>query len=169
MRRTRRLIQRERVGSGGVDWTEFFKHARDARPRRVVRAFARRGEGRAFWVEVLAGKDTVKEDFKLVATPKEAKGLDDDGYLRFMQRKADERTGRLEVEWVGGNHFLAKGRGVRSFRLLLDRDMLGEEIHVSFNGKNYTRKPRASVQVLLTEFAERFDRTFLPVADVRVP
>ena len=45
----------------------------------------------------------------------------------------------------------------------------GDPVEVSWNGRTVRRRPRPSRLVLLTEFAERFDRTFLPIAEMRVP
>ena len=82
-----------------------------------------------------------------------------------------ERTARLEVERDGAGGFVAKGKYVRKFRLLLDASMFetGKDVRIVFNGTEYRRKPRPSATVLLTEFVERFDRTFLPVAELRIP
>ena len=41
-------------------------------------------------------------------------------------------------------------------------------LEVTVNGKTRKRKPKPNKQVLLREFAERFDRTFLPVAETIV-
>ena len=97
--------------------------------------------------------------------------MDDMGYLRFMQREAEKRTARLEVSRDGVGRFVAKGKYVRKFRLLLDASMFeaGKDVRVVFNGTEFRRQPRPSTEVLLTEFVERFDRTFLPVAEVRIP
>ena len=166
-----KLIRKERGGFREVDWDKFLAIPRDPRPTRIVRAYARRGEGRAFWVEILTASSKAKENFRLVATPEEAKGLDDKGYLLFMQRKAEERTARLEVERDGAGGFVAAGKYVRKFRLLLDASMFtaGKDVRVVFNGKEFRRTPRPSAAILLKEFVERFDRTFLPVAELRIP
>jgi hypothetical protein len=40
---------------------------------------------------------------------------------------------------------------------------------VTWNGRTRQRKLKASKRVLLQDFAERFDRTFLPVAKFKIP
>ena len=166
-----KLIRKERGGFREVDWDKFLAIPRDPRPTRIIRAYARRGEGRAFWVEILKASSKAKENFRLVATPEEAKGMDDMGYLLFMQRKAEERTARLEIRRDGTGGFVAAGKYVRKFRLLLDASMFtaGKDVRVVFNGKEFRRMPRPSAAILLKEFVERFDRTFLPVAELRIP
>lgn len=61
-------------------------------------------------------------------------------------------------------------RGVKSFRLLLpERALRGtNSLEVLFNGRRLRPRPKPSAEVLLVEFAERFDRRFLPVAEVVV-
>ncbi len=150
---------------------DLFRKTRVPVPQRVVRAYARRGEGRAHWIEVLSADATVKEQFRIVAKASRVKGVDDETYKRFLQEEADKRTARLEVSSDGENRFVAKGLRVRRFRLLLTREMFNPErpVEVVFNGKTFRRKVVPDAGVLAQEFVERFDRTFLPVAEVRVP
>ena len=42
-------------------------------------------------------------------------------------------------------------------------------VKVTWNGRERTRRVDGSAKVLLEEFVERFDRTFLPVAEITVP
>ena len=67
--------------------------------------------------------------------------------------------------------FAARGEGVRSFELLLTPEMLGKKgaVEIKWRGRTVRKTARPDAMVLLAEFAERFDRTFLPVATVRVP
>ena len=55
-------------------------------------------------------------------------------------------------------------------RLLLDRSMFDAKrpLLLVVNGKARKVRVKESAKVLLAEFAERFDRTFLPVAEVLV-
>ncbi|MFQ5845686.1 MAG: hypothetical protein ACE5JG_11940, partial [Planctomycetota bacterium] len=67
--------------------------------------------------------------------------------------------------------FRARGRGVRRFRLLLAEGMFDPDapVEVSFRGRTVRRRVRPSRRVLLEHFAERFDRTFLPLGEVTAP
>ena len=67
--------------------------------------------------------------------------------------------------------FEAKTYRVKRFRILLTPEMIGPDgqVTVTWNGKVVAKKPPVSRQVLAAEFAEHFDRTFLPVAEVTVP
>ena len=60
---------------------------------------------------------------------------------------------------------------MKKFRLLLTADMCGPDgaVEVQWAGKVHKRKAAPSSTVLLREFVERLDRTFLPVAEVTVP
>ena len=156
---------------GSVDWVEFFDTARrDPRPPRVVRLAAREGEGRAFWVDVTRFDRSVKEEFRPEASRSKWNELDDEGRRRFLAGQADEHTARLEVRRAGRNHFEASGRGVERFRLLLTLDDFDprEDVEVRFDGVRKKKRLRPSPTVLMAEFCERFDRTFLPVAELDV-
>ena len=154
-----------------VDWNEFFQtRRRDPRPLRVVRAAAREGEGRAFWVDVTRTDKSVKEEFRLDVSQSKWNELDDEGRRRFLAGQADERTARLEVRRAGRNHFEASGRGVSRFRLLLTLEDFDpkQDVEVRFDGDRTKKRLRPSPTVLMAEFCERFDRTFLPVAELEV-
>jgi dienelactone hydrolase len=170
------LIEFEQLGHAfdatAVDWAGFFGGAvRDPRRSRVVRASAAPNEGRAFWVEILSPDRSVQDTFRLQVQEKEWNALDDDGKRRFMQDEADRRTARLEVEQLAPGRFSAKSRGVRKLRLLLTADMTGNSgaVEVTLDGKARRKTARPDVRVLLLEFVERFDRAFLPVAEVTIP
>ena len=57
---------------------------------------------------------------------------------------------------------------MRRFRLMLTPEMLDEKgaLAVQFNRRKSSKRPKAGKEVLLREFAERFDRTFLPVSEL---
>ena len=67
--------------------------------------------------------------------------------------------------------FEVKTKHIRRVRLLLDATMFepGKKVEAVFNGKNRRKKPLSNNRVLCLEFAERFDRTFLPIAYVDLP
>ncbi|MGH7163238.1 MAG: hypothetical protein ACREID_07125, partial [Planctomycetota bacterium] len=155
-----------------VDWPGYFGGAaRDPRPPRVVRACARPSEGRAFWAEVLAVDPDVQETFALRMSEAAFRALDEEALLRRVQEEADRRTARLEAELLAPGRFRATGERVRKFRLLLAEGMFdpARDVEVDFNGRSYRKRARPDPRVLLVEFAERFDRTFLPVAEITVP
>jgi hypothetical protein len=60
---------------------------------------------------------------------------------------------------------------VKRLRLLLAREMPCPDgaVEVQWAGRTHKRKVAPSAGVLLREFVERFDLTFLPVAEVIVP
>ncbi len=174
--RDAKLLLQSGYGHGfdfaAVDWKAFLASAvRDPHPKRVVRAVANEDEGRSLWVEVLETKSPVKEVFKLQVPQSKWAALGDAGQRRLLQAEADRRTGRLEVHRRGVGRFEARGKGIKRFRLLLPDDAFepGERVEVVFNGRRKRKKVSPSKQTLLREFAERFDRTFLPVVEVVIP
>lgn len=157
-----------------VDWRAFLgASVRSATPIQVVRTFARPGEGRAFWVEVTGAERGVQEDVPLRVDEADWKRLQaDDAAMRaFLDAEAARRTARLQVTRAGGNRFDAEGTRVRALRLRLSLDMFdpSQPVEVRFAGRTHRRRLAPSALVLLTEFAERFDRTFLPVAEMTIP
>jgi dienelactone hydrolase len=154
-----------------VDWAALFADARrEPRPERVVRASARKGEGRAFWIEVEAYSPSVDEVFTPVITGLRWESLTDDEQRRFLAREAEKRTSRLEAQRAATGPFNASSRGVDRWRLLLTADDFDpkRDVEISWNGDTLKKRVRPSAAVLLAEFAERFDRTFLPVAEIAV-
>lgn len=154
-----------------VDWAAFLGGARrDPRPPRVVRLCAGPAAARAFWVEVTATERTVKEEFEPQFDARRWAGMDDAARRRFVAEAADERTARIEAEMKAPGDFAVKSRGVRAFRLLLAEGMFdpAAPVKVTWNGRARTRKVTPSRETLLLDFAERFDRAFLPVAEVEV-
>ena len=161
-------------GMEAVDWTEFLGLAkRDPLPKKVVRTCASldQGEGRAFWVDILQLDGRVKEAFTPRVDGRKWPTLDEMGQRAYMDELVAEKTARIEAEWKGKGRFVVKSRLVKRFRLLLTPEMFeeGEPVVVEWNGRTRKKTVKPDVLVLLDEFAERFDRTFLPVAEVRVP
>lgn len=154
-----------------VDWDAFLRgNTRDPRPARVVRAFARPGEGRSHWVEALEGSKKVEEEFAPTISARLNAKLDEDGRRRWMIEETLKRTGRLEVTFTGPDRFEARSSQVNLFRLWLEPDMFTEKgplvVKVGSRRRKFTVKP--SAEVLLMDFASRLDRRFLPVATVEV-
>lgn len=155
--------------AGVVDWAELFRaKRRDPDPDRVVRRVARKGEGRAAWVDVLATSSKVKETFAPELGSGELGRLDDAGRRRLLHEAANERTARVEVLRVG-NRYRVRAREVERLRLLLVSGSWDPDAPVVVDrgdGEETKKRARASAKLLLGEFAERFDRTFLPLASI---
>lgn len=158
---------------GAVDWKAFFGGAqRPLEPERVVRCSARLDEARSFWVEITAFEKQVEEEFQPVIPVNEWKALDAAGQRARMMKEADKRTARLEVKREGPGKFTAVGSGVSGFRLLLTQEMLGPKNSVQLKWQAKLIAPKATVPdkaIALADFAERFDRTWIPVAECRAP
>jgi predicted esterase len=160
------------VDFGTVDWNTFLPAARrDPRRERVVVRFAREGQGRSHWVEVLAADKEVREEFTPTIKKSAHAKLDEEGLRRFVIDAAEEKTGRLAVTRVRVGRFEAETEHVTRFRLYLEAEMFdpAQAVQVQVGGRTRKQKLAPDTKVLLAEFVERFDRTFLPVAvmDVR--
>ncbi len=155
-----------------VDWAAFFEGAhRDPHRATVVRRAARSGEGRQAWAEILRTEGDVQETFPLRVRAVRWNRLDEDERRRTMQDQADEHTARMEVRREADGRYVARTTGVAAFRILLTREDLPEKgrIEVRADRRRVRRDAAEDQSVLLVDFAEHFDRTFLPVMEVRVP
>ncbi|MDJ0974036.1 MAG: hypothetical protein QNJ98_06215 [Planctomycetota bacterium] len=156
---------------GSVPWKEWLGAAkRDPVPERLVRRFAKEGEGRAFYVDVLQATDKVKE-IPQIRVDRRWSSMSDERRRIYMADYIEDRTARLEARYKGRGVFELKADDVRRIRMLLTREMIGEggRVDVKWNKRRIKRTVKPDLQVLLIEFAERFDRTFLPVAEIKVP
>jgi len=157
---------------GAVDWPAFLAAAeRDPARRRVVRLATSTGAARAAWIEITRLDRRVRESFTPRIVASRWNALDAKGKKRYVAEAADGRTARLEVVMKAPGRFEAGSERVRGFRLLLAPGMFedDEPVTVEWNGRTRRKTVRTSKRVLLREFAERFDRTFLPVATVELP
>jgi len=154
-----------------VDWADFFQRRRDGKPQRLVRIAAEATETRARWVTITAFDERVAVDHNPQVNPDTFGKLDEAKQRAVVLDRLLERTARLVVQDKGQGRFVADGKGVKSFALLLDAAMLGKDgaVEVRWQGKPVRKMVTPGAAVLLREFAERFDRTFLPVAQVTVP
>lgn len=151
-----------------VDWPAFFESRREARPEKVVRAFARPSEARSFWVEVVEATKDVEEEFEPVIKASLNAKLDEDGRRRWLINETAKRTGRVEARFTGVDRIELDLEEVQSVRLYLEADMFEKKLVVKVGSRRKKPKVELSKEVLLTDFVERLDPTFLPVASVVV-
>ncbi|MCP3915622.1 MAG: hypothetical protein GY711_08715 [bacterium] len=157
------------VDMNAVRWHQFLGAAvRDPMREEVVRAYAREGEGRAAWAEVLESKKPVKEVFQPRVNASKYNAMSLEEKRMVVIEAGDEHTGRLAVRRTGPGAFEVKTRGIARFRLLLTAEMIDPKgaVSVKTGGRAKKKRPKPSKRVLLEEFVERFDRTFLPIAEL---
>ena len=157
---------------GAVDWALFLGGARrDPAPARVVRLAVRADEARAFWIEVTRFQKTVAEDVTPSVPKSKWDALDEDGRRRLLEEEVEKRTARIEARRTATGRFAVTSERVAAFRLLLPREAFdpASAVRVNFNGHYFEKKAVLDPKVLLLDFVERFDRTFLPVASIEVP
>lgn len=155
-----------------IDWKEFLGAARrESPPMRVVRAATRLDESRSAWAEITRFAPLVDETFRADIEQRKWDAMNDEERRAWIQSEAEKRTARLEVRLDGPGRFTATTSKVQRFRLLLSREMLPATgpVEVVTNGKPARHTATPSKLVLLREFVERFDRTFLPVVEVSCP
>lgn len=154
-----------------VPWAEWLASVqRDPVPSRVVRRFARADEGRAYYLEVLQATDRVKE-IPPIRVDRRWSSMTDEQRRVFLANYIEDRTARVEARHKGRGVFEIEAKDARRIRLLLSPEMIGHDGHVDvrWNTRRIKRSVKPDPQILLVEFAERFDRTFLPVAELKLP
>ena len=155
-----------------VDWKEWLgKARRDPLAAEVVRLAVDRAEARNLWAEILDFGKGAKEQFTLPVDPRKWNAMTDFDRREAFEKAAEEHTARLRVKRTAPGVYEAEGREVERFRILLPEGGFepGKPVAVAFTGRTVKAVPRPDPRVLLADFVERFDRTFLPVAEVRVP
>jgi len=154
-----------------VDWRDYFTRRRNPVPAVVTRLAAEPGETRSAWAEILAFEASVALAPKLEVDPGAWDRLDDTGRRAFVLDKLVERSARLQAKLIQPGSIVLTARGVARCRLLLTEAMLGPggALELQWAGKPVRRKVTAQTAVLLREFVERFDRTFLPIGEVQLP
>jgi hypothetical protein len=160
---------------GKVKWTEFLTARRNPLPKTALAMTAGRPpaghtSGRAYFAEILGVKSNIVEDVKMKVTKQKWDSMDDDARRRWMNEEAEKATARLEATWTAPGQFSVKSSGVTKARLLCVAEMVDpkQPASVNANGKTLKHPVKLDAAVLLAEFAERFDRTFLPVAEIKL-
>lgn len=154
-----------------VDWPEFFgSHPRNPWPNSITYHTARKQNPRRSWLRVEKLTKAMDETFGIKVDPKEWQRMNEKGRAAYIQNMAKERTAKLHAERKKDGHFVIQAEGVSRCSLLLSADWLseGNRVEVEVNGKLNKLKLKASKKVLLEDFVERFDRTFLPVAEAKI-
>lgn len=148
-------------------WTAWFAAAeRVPHASKLTLASARKDEGELLWLKIERFSKSVDEDFQPRVDPGKWNAWSHADKARFIQNEADERTARIDAEFLGDGQFKLTTQGVSRLQLLLPEAMLGERgaVTASWKGKQRTKKLKPDAQVLLEHFVEHFDRSFLPVA-----
>ncbi len=169
-----------------VDWAAFFG---EARRQPLGKSFqvrsARKGEGAAYWVAIDRLSSAVKEEHRPRVDAKEWNALDEEGQMRLWQAGLDQHTAMVDAHFLQEGQIELRQRGVKRLRILLPQSMLGEKNQmeallvdlekradlrakgrdISKAEKRSRKKLAPKSAVLLSYFAEHFDRSFLPVAE----
>jgi poly(3-hydroxybutyrate) depolymerase len=168
--------QLDALNPNGSGWDAFFATRRTV-PNRLVkfpdRAWTphRHDFGRHHWLEVLRYDRRVVVPFPPKVSASKWGRLDAAGQLAYLDQYLRDSLPRLQVTMSAPGEFDVEDRHIESFRLLLSEDRIGEKGKVTVRWRGHVIKMQAepSARVFLREFVERFDRTFSPIAEVRLP
>jgi predicted esterase len=155
------------VNMDAVDWTAFFgRLVRDPRPEHVVQVAAHEKVGRHAWIEILELGRGVDESFLLTLPAQKNGTLTDTDKLELCDEQARAKSARLEATRLGpGRYEVAADKVARFAIWLTGADFeASTPVEVTLRGKMQKKKVMPDASVLLEDFVEHFDRTFLPVA-----
>jgi poly(3-hydroxybutyrate) depolymerase len=124
--------------------------------------------GRCHWLEIQ------RTDGKQIEWPPKVPAqwsrLDEQGRRNWLDGYLREHTPRLQASMTAPGRFEVEDRGIERFRLLLTGAMVGGgTVVVKWRGHVLEKPAVPATITFLLEFAERFDRTFLPTAAVVLP
>jgi hypothetical protein len=130
----------------------------------------RREFGRHHWLDALEYDRRVRVPFPPKVSAAKGRKLDELGRLAYLDQYLRDMLPRIEASMTAPGLFAVKDRHITSFRLLLSQDMIGKQqtVVVRWRGRTIRQRATPSAEIFLREFVERFDRTFLPVVEVRV-
>ncbi|MFT5289237.1 MAG: putative esterase [Planctomycetota bacterium] len=151
------------------DWASWFRSSvRDPLPSTVVRSSVRGDEVRRMWLEVGDFSSSVEEVFQPTLRVKRGESPDQEALRTSLISQAIKRTARVEAKLLEPGRLRFDSVGARSVRLLIPRQWIPAKgkLKVRDGNRQKTFEVEESAQVLLEEFVERFDRTFLPVAEL---
>lgn len=167
------ILEQAGLGHGyeraAVDWIAFFGAARrDPFPEKMRWRMAWSDPARLGWARVERYEKEVKESFEIQVGAGDWDAWDHERKVRHILQMADDRTAEIRVERAADGLLRAEGDRVQRAALLLPAAYLAlqPKVTVEAGGKTKRLQPRATAKVLLLDFAERFDRSFLPVAEV---
>lgn len=157
-----------------VELKRWFAQRREV-PTRLVRVpetcwFPPKADfGRLHWLDILRVDPERKTRSSL--PPAQARGSDPEMLRDRFDRHLREQQPRLEIHHRGAGRYDVEDRYIQRIRLLLTPAMVGRDGHVEVRWRDQVLRKAAtpSSAVLLAEFLERFDRSFLPTAEVVVP
>ena len=154
-----------------VNWSEFFGNALRRPMRAKFSMCTVREEHNQMYSIVIDKLDSgAKEEFQPRVDPAQWNSWDHAQKAHFIQLEANKRTGEVHFEMSERGRFKLRAQLVRKLRLLLPKEMLDEKdrVEIFFKGKTRKKKPKQGAKVLLIHFAEYFDRSFLPICEIKL-
>ena len=155
-----------------VDWKAWLEPLeRPARVSPLVRMAARESEARHAYAEILKLAKGAIDIPKLQIDVRKWNRWSEPQRNAYVDKFMRARTARLEIRMEAPGRFVARTTHVRKWRLLLSADMLGDHgrVEVVVGRRTLKRTARPDTRVLLREFAHHFDRTFLPICELKLP
>jgi poly(3-hydroxybutyrate) depolymerase len=169
------LIEFEDLGHSyrldSVDWAEFFTgRTRDPLPNTLFYRTARKDNPRVFWMKVTQLEKGKEEIFAIRVDGEKWDTWDDQQKSDFIQSEADDRTAEISASRNAEGILVLTSTSVGKVELLIPSQWISAKgkVDVLIAGKSKALKATLSKKVLLSDFVDRLDRNFLPVAKISV-
>lgn len=154
-----------------VEWPEFFNgRTRNPLPETLLYRTARKNNPRVFWMQVTQLEKDKEEVFPIRVDGKEWDKWDDTQRAEFIQSEADARTAEIRASRNADGALILNSSSVAKVDLLIPSQWISAKgkVEVKLAGKTKSLKATPSKKVLLSDFIERLDRSFLPIAKISV-
>ncbi len=157
---------------GRRDWSDWGRKAqREPWPTSITRAAFRLEDAQRAWLQVTKFNKSVVGSFKPTVRAPRGKTLSQAEIREQVLKDAIQKTSLVEAERRENGRFEVRARGAAKLTILLKEDWMpakGKKVTVRVNRRNQAVRVERSKEVLLRNFVERFDRTFLPVGAAAV-
>lgn len=151
------------------NWSEWFAGAvRDPWANELTLRAAHVDAASRSWARITSLGRDVSDHFEPSIRVRRGQQPTQEEIRAEVIAQVDERTATLHATRDAEGTIRLRLDGARKGELLVRRDWIDEEGRLRVRAGNRSRRRRVepSVEVLLEEFVESFDRTFLPVARV---
>lgn len=151
------------------NWASWFaKHARDPWAPDVQRWISRTDESDVLWASALELSEGVLDEVPVTIRGRGRAEVPDDVIRRQIRERVEPATAHLSIRRDEKGTFRFEAEGVGRARILLSEKWIPDNGRVVV--RRGARRQRFDVEpgaeTLLRTFVERFDRTFLPVAEI---
>ena len=152
-------------------WLDLLDARREADPDRQVICVTSANAGRVGALEITRLGRGVEVEFDPVLPKKEYEAMSPEELRRWLIDEAIARTARAEARWTDDGALEVEAERTAELLVYVTAEraaVLEERVPARVNRRRARLRLRPDAEVLLTDFVERIDRRFLPVATLAI-